>query len=128
MPIGSGQSILVVDDEQSIASVAARVLNGFNYNAVAVSSSQAALETLARQPDRFRLLLTDYTMPTMNGVELTRKIHEIRPRFPCVLMSGAADRWNKNLALEAEFIGFLAKPFTARELGATVQRCLRLAD
>jgi CheY-like chemotaxis protein len=80
--------VLVVDDEQMIADTLAIILNQSGYDAVAVYTGAAAVESArANKPD---LIISDVIMPDMNGIEAVIKIREFLPGCKVLLFSGQA--------------------------------------
>ncbi len=87
-PQSAGGHILIVDDETAIARVLARFLVKNGYQVTTHTESKAALEAFQNNPTGFDLMLTDLTMPEMDGLELARKVTAIRPGFPVVMATG----------------------------------------
>jgi signal transduction histidine kinase/CheY-like chemotaxis protein len=87
-PSSHGEHILIVDDETAIIKVLKRLLTREGYRVTDHASSQAALKELLARPQDFNLVLTDLTMPGMNGLELAGKIYEIRPDLPLIIATG----------------------------------------
>src|SRR6185437_3367023 len=85
---GSTMRILIVDDERPILLTLAANLELDDFEVATAESGAAALELLARET--FDLVLSDVRMPGMNGVELFRRIRQLRPDCPVVLMTGFA--------------------------------------
>jgi CheY-like chemotaxis protein len=81
--------ILCVDDEESILRLRSLVLEKAGYTPIMASSPFAALEALASAP--VDLVLSDYLMPDMDGVKLTRAIKARNPDLPVLLISGVND-------------------------------------
>ena len=127
-PRGDGQHIMLVDDEEHILRLAARVLQRQGYRVTSFDRPQAAWEAFQSSPAQFDLLLTDLTMPGMNGVELTRKIRNIRASLPVILSTGfAALAGGKNVT--DELIQFrLDKPYEPRQLVTIVAQALGKAS
>jgi CheY-like chemotaxis protein len=118
-PVGEG-TVLVVEDEAAVRALAARVLAGAGYRVVTASDGVEALE-VAQGLDELDLLLTDLVMPRMGGLELSRRIAELRPDLPTAFMSGYAD----GAPLTGELPGpLLAKPFSVPDLLAHVRMAL----
>jgi CheY-like chemotaxis protein len=85
----TNRRILVVDDNE-LGSLARRgVLNELGHEVAIATTPEGALELF--QKESFDLVVTDYKMPVMDGVELIRQIREIRPQMPVVLLSGFTD-------------------------------------
>jgi PAS domain S-box-containing protein len=85
---GRREQILVVDDEVPVLSVIQQSLRKMGYRVITRADSQDALETFRAEPDRFDLVITDHTMPGLQGAELAEKIGEIRAELPVILVTG----------------------------------------
>jgi CheY-like chemotaxis protein len=119
---GGSETVLVVDDQDAVRTLATRVLQFNGYVVLAAGSAEEALE-LAAKSERVDLLLTDALMPGLSGPELAHRLREKRPGIRVLLMSGYADPKVVS-AGQQEGSAFLAKPFTARELADRVRRVL----
>jgi PAS domain S-box-containing protein len=117
---GTG-SILFVDDEEALVEVVGRMLESLGYNAVTRTSGVDALELFKTQPDRFDLVITDYTMPHMTGGELTKKLVRIRPDIPVILCSGFNETINEDTAKDAGAAMLLTKPLNLHGLANAVR-------
>ena len=87
-PPSNGEHIMIVDDETAIVSVFRRLLVRAGYKVTAHSDSREALKDFLTRPADINLVLSDLTMPGMNGLELAGKIHEVRPDLPLVIATG----------------------------------------
>ncbi len=87
---GPGTTILVVDDDALITLNTADVLTERGYKALEAFSAQEALDLLGKHPD-IGALVTDYSMPGMNGLELADAARRLRPGLPILLTSGYAE-------------------------------------
>ena len=122
------ECILLVDDEESLAFASQKMLNRLGYQVVAWSDPRKALQMFRSEPDRFDLVITDQTMPHMNGTELARELTCIRPDIPIILCtgydlvaSGAATCDGET----AEYITEVAiKPLERVEIAALIRRVL----
>jgi len=85
----SSRLILLVDDHSLGLAARKAVLEEAGYKVVAAASAAEALEAFSKR--HFDLLVTDYRMPRMNGIELIRRIREQREDLPVILVSGVAD-------------------------------------
>ena len=83
-----GQHILCVDDEESLVFLLTRLLERRGYRVSGYTDPQAALVALQSDPGSFDLLVTDYNMPELSGLELARAASQLRPDLPIVLASG----------------------------------------
>jgi two-component system chemotaxis response regulator CheB len=108
-------NILVAEDDPVTANMLHAVLGRSAHSVVVVSNGVEALEQLRKQP--FKLLLTDWMMPEMDGIELLRKVRaEIRPVPVVLMMSSISNPEARQYALRTGADGFLAKPVAQIEL------------
>jgi len=121
---GSGERVLVVDDEVSVAEVAVRMLERAGYQARSYTDPVDALQAFERDPDQFALVLTDLTMPKMTGIELAHELRRLRPNLPIVLGSGFSDHIGEQRARQAGVRELLLKPYTMRDLAEALHRVL----
>jgi PAS domain S-box-containing protein len=121
---GNGEHVLVVDDEPAITEMIRRMLEGLNYRVTARNCSMAAWEAVDGDPDQFDLLLADMTMPGLRGDQLTRRIREIRPDLPVILLSGFSELLSDELAEELAVSARLKKPILRSELSRAIRRAL----
>lgn len=122
LPKGT-ERILFIDDEIPIAAMEKKSLERLGYKVTAVTSSLEALEIFQSTPERFDLVITDMTMPTMSGDEVAEKIKAIRPELPVLLSTGYSQKINlfpENMAVD----GFLIKPVDMAEMARTIRKLL----
>lgn len=114
-------TILLVEDEAGVRCVAARMLEEAGYTVVAAGTPDEAVSLLS-DPDRpFDLLLTDVTMPGMNGRLLSRKAESARPGIGVLFMSGYSKELFMKSGLLEEGVHFLYKPFSRDALVRAVR-------
>ena len=104
-------TILVVDDEETVRSVAARLLESAGFDIVLAEDGRQALEIFRRRAGDFTAVLLDLTMPHMNGEETFRELRKVRPDVPVVLMSGFSEEDSVERFAGRELAGFVPKPF-----------------
>lgn len=114
--------ILLVEDALAIRGLARRVLDAEGYGVLEASSAEEALQ-LAEESERVDLLLTDFRLPGITGVELARRLAAENPDLVTVYMSGYGE---EALAGEELVPGstFVQKPFSPVELAMTVRTLL----
>src|SRR5262249_61985676 len=100
------------DDEATLTQLGARVLERLGYQVLAETDPMAALAALRAAPDRFDLLLTDLTMPTMSGLELLREVRQVRPDLPVVLATGYGGQLRQDQGRALGGRGVVFKPET----------------
>jgi PAS domain S-box-containing protein len=121
---GSGESILLVDDEEAILQFAKAMLEQLGYRVTPVSSSIEALKIFSSAPDSFDLVVTDQTMPGMTGSTLATEVMKTRP-LPVILMTGYSETITPEEALAKGIEEYLEKPFTRQAIVRAIQRCLQ---
>lgn len=118
VPISHNDVVLVVEDEPAVRSFCCAVLRRFGYRVLEAGSPSEALETLLQRPEPVDLVLTDITMPGMDGKEMVRRIdREQRPDLRVLYMSGYSQNAEPGLDL-------LEKPFTSADLLRRVREAL----
>jgi DNA-binding NtrC family response regulator len=115
--------ILLVDDEPGILLTLAANLELDGFDVSTAENGEAALELFGRET--FDLVLSDVRMPGMNGVELFRRIREMRPDFPVVLMTGFALEELIHDAIVEGVFAVLPKPFDVEEVVASLTRAAK---
>jgi PAS domain S-box-containing protein len=119
---GSGR-VLLVDDVAAIAEALGSGLEEMGYEVSTFSSSTAAAAAFARDPSDFDLVVTDQTMPEMEGLQLAERLRALRPDLPIVLISGVdASFVDDEEMRQAGISEVLAKPFGIQELAAALSR------
>jgi two-component system KDP operon response regulator KdpE len=115
-------SVLVVDDERHVLEALRAALEGRGYQVQTASSGSLALEAVSGQPPD--VVLLDLAMPTMDGVEVCRRLRTWS-QVPIVVLSARSDERHKVLALDAGADDFVSKPFSIEELLARIRAALR---
>ena len=122
---GGGQWIMIVDDEEAIVGLFRDIFKSWGYEVAAFTESRKALERFKAQPDVFKLLLTDQTMPKLTGVELAREVLAIRPDLPIILCTGYSELVDEKKAKELKIRGFLHKPVEIYRLSNLVKKLIK---
>lgn len=120
---GGNETVLVVDDDAGVRELTRAILTRFGYQVTEVSHPHAALR-LAREGQRFDLIVSDVVMPGMDGSEMIRELTAIAPGFEFLYISGFADASNADAALQCDTAHFLGKPFTPTALATKVRELL----
>jgi nitrogen-specific signal transduction histidine kinase/CheY-like chemotaxis protein len=116
-PQGSGQIVMIVDDEPALVRLTEEVLAGMGYEPAGFGDPQAALAALRATPDRYDALLVDQVMPGLTGTELARHFRALRPAAPILLVSGYGGANLDERARDAGVSTVLQKPLQRGELG-----------
>lgn len=123
-PRGSGELILVVDDEEVLAQLGQKSLNALGYRAEITTRPEDALARVTADPRRFALVLTDNTMPGMNGLTLAAQLHVMRPDLPVILTTGYIAKLTPEVIAAAGIVRLLHKPSNLHALGVAVHEAL----
>jgi PAS domain S-box-containing protein len=127
-PRGEGEFICVVDDEEVVGSCTKLVLESKGYQSLIFGSAEECLAEMQSDPARCAVLVTDQTMPGMQGTELAAAMRRLNPTLPVVIMSGYFSKISPQALDELGQIELLAKPFTTDELAHAVHRALHPAE
>ncbi len=121
---GSGEMICIVDDEQVVAQTTQITLERLGYRTQVFNSPGDCLAALEAGPGDCALLLTDQTMPEMDGIELSRRVRAIAPRMPIVIMSGYFSRISPAMLEQLGRVLLLAKPFRSADVARILEQAL----
>lgn len=117
--------IIFVDDERNVLRSLERTFLDDDYEIVTAGSGDEALEILNESGDSFQVVVSDYRMPVMNGVELLKVVYERWPDTVRIVLSGYADAGAIVAAInEGHIYKFIPKPWNDEELKVTIQNCL----
>jgi PAS domain S-box-containing protein len=119
---GAGASVLVIDDQEDVRDVAVAHLSMLGYQVVQATSGRAALDILG-SGNTFDLLMADYAMPGISGIELARAARARRPDLPVVIVTGYADAADLDGQIEGAVL--LKKPYRLADVAAAVETALR---
>jgi CheY-like chemotaxis protein len=124
VPPGAGETILIVDDEESLVHLTEEMTAELGYEPVGFASSTAALASFRATPDRFSVVVSDEAMPEMTGSDLAREIRRIRADIPIVLMSGYVTSALSTRAREIGVREVLSKPLVLGEIARSLASAL----
>ena len=110
------RTVLVVDDDPMMLEVLVRILKRENYDLLTAASGPEALSKAGAHKDAVHLLITDYAMPGMKGVELAEQMRNRYSDIRVLYQTGFSDMLFENRVELEEGAAFLEKPFTARGL------------
>ena len=118
------ETILVVEDEEMVRKLAARILQQCGYTVIEASSGPEAMKLTREREGRIDLMLTDVAMPNMNGRELADRIASLKPGMRVLFMSGpAGEMVSPHKGLEDGTM-FVYKPFTPETLSQRIREVL----
>ncbi len=115
------QKVLVADDSGVMRKIIVRSLNAFNITNISEApDGKQAWEAFQKEP--FSLVLTDWNMPNMSGIELLRAIRGAGSDVPVILVTTEAERTRVIEAIEAGVSDYLVKPFEPEALRAKLEK------
>ncbi len=121
---GHGEAILLVEDEESLAAMASRILARNGYQVCAAENGADAVRRAADPAYPVDLLVTDMVMPGMLGIEVVNRVRAARPQLPALFISGYAQQVLDFHGIPARDHDILQKPFTEAALLSRVHQAL----
>jgi CheY-like chemotaxis protein len=113
-----------VEDEASLAQMSARRLESLGYRVTVETDAAHALGTFSARPADFDLVVSDYLMPGMVGLDLARAVHNLRPDLPIALLTGFIEELPAATLRTAGVRRLIGKPATLLELAVAVRDVL----
>ena len=124
-PKGTGETVLVVEDEPALLAIVTRSLTRLGYRIMQAVDGRRALAMWEQHADEIDLVLTDMRMPGgLTGFELAKRVRQDQPAMKIILMSGYSPELELNGPGSKLHIEYLAKPFELGTLADMVRRCL----
>ena len=121
---GSGERLLYVDDDDVVRITVESLLQRLGYRVTTCADAHSALGLLGRDPAAFALVITDFNMPDISGLELTVQMLRMRPDLPIVVSSGYVSEDLKQRAAELGVRRVMMKEYTLEHLGGIVEEIL----
>jgi PAS domain S-box-containing protein len=121
---GGTETILLVDDERLLVDMWSRALGRLGYKTLCATSPVEALRIFSSSATRIDLVVTDYAMPGMNGIDLAQEIMKIRKGTPVILLTGYSSSVTQDKAKAVGIVEFAMKPVTTQEMAQMVRSAL----
>ncbi|MBN2013240.1 PAS domain S-box protein [candidate division KSB1 bacterium] len=121
---GGQETILVVDDEDVISNLLKKALQRLGYQVTACNKSMDAFELLKKKSKTFDLVISDLTMPNMTGLELAKKMREIRLNMPIILITGYGENVTTDTLEHYGISKIIGKPIVINKLAHAVREVL----
>ena len=123
MPRGV-ENILLVDDEILLLNLGKELLEGLGYKVQTRASSIDALEAFRARPHNYDLIISDLTMPHLNGDVLAKEVKRLRPEIPIIICTGYSTKINEQKYRDIGINAVLMKPVTFQEMADAVRKSL----
>ena len=122
LPTGT-ERILLIDDEEILLEMETQILSRLGYKVTPETSSVQALEIFRSRPAEFDLIITDYTMPGLTGIDLSNAARRVQTDIPIILATGFSEKVTEETAVDLglELIG---KPFGMKQIAELVRKVL----
>lgn len=119
-----GGHILFVDDEEPLVVLWRQTLEEQGFRVTSSTCPQRAIELFSNSPDAYDLVITDLTMPKINGIELIREVRRQRKALPIILCTAFGNKITRDSARDIGANDLLLKPFDRQQFFASVERAL----
>ena len=116
------ERILFVEDEEVLAEMGKDMLEMLGYTVTAYNRSSEALEAFISRPGQFDIVVTDLTMPGMTGVDLARRMLQVRPELPIILCTGYSNLVSEESARAIGIREFALKPLTMTSIAQLIRK------
>ena len=124
IPQGSGETILLVEDDLPILELAKKILESLDYKLLTADTPQKAMGLAQNYEEKIHLLVTDVIMPEMNGLELANRLQSLYPGLKRMFMSGYTANAIAHHGVLDKGVYFIQKPFSRSELSQIVRKVL----
>ena len=122
--VAGGEHILLVDDEPILADLGRAMLQRAGYRVTSRTSSLEALSAFQNQPELYDLVITDQTMPGMTGIDLARRLLQLRPGLPIILSTGYGHALSEERVRAMGLAGFAMKPLVKKDIVTLIRQVL----
>jgi len=124
VPKGGTETILLVDDDDSVRDVGKEMLLEYGYRVITASNGREALEIYSAERDSISLVILDLLMPMMSGKECLRGLFEIDPKVRILMVSGFVEDGGIRDVLDSGAWGFIGKPFDVPQLLEKIRKII----
>ena len=122
---GSGEKILIVEDDQETRRAIGEILSSLNYEVLTAGNGQEALSLFEHPETIPDLVLSDLVMPVVGGVELYQELNASHPEIPMVVMTGYSLEGEARDLLDKNKVTWITKPLSAQDIARTVHKTLK---
>jgi two-component system NtrC family response regulator len=116
--------ILVVDDDPGFLTALSKTLMNYGHAVTSAADATEAVEALRKRKDDFDLMITDLSMPMINGLEVLKAVKRAFPRLEVIVITAYGDQVTQTNALREGAYAFVQKPMDVKEFLAVVARAI----
>jgi two-component system, cell cycle sensor histidine kinase and response regulator CckA len=116
LPVGHGELILVIEDEEAICELTKTTLESYGYRVIAAQNGVQGIALFEEHKNELRALITDTDMPYMDGMGVVHAIKKLKPDLPVIIASGSSRDTEQMRRMDEEQLTNLGKPFSAEQL------------
>ncbi len=125
IPLGRGETVLVVEDEPALLTMCKMMLEKLGYRVLATGTPGEAIKLAEEHASEIHLAMTDVVMPEMNGRDLAERLQSLYPGMKILFMSGYTADVIAHRGVLDEGVNFIQKPFSMKDLAVKVQDAAR---
>ncbi|MCF8075138.1 MAG: response regulator [Desulfotignum sp.] len=124
IPLGQGETVLLVEDDGSILKLGERILKNLGYVVLSANSPGKAIKLAEENASVINLLITDVVMPEMNGRELSEQLRTLCPDLKTLFMSGYTANVIAHRGVLEDGVNFMSKPFSKKDMAVKIREAL----
>lgn len=124
LPTGSGELVLIMDDEEAVRELAKTTLENYGYRVITAAHGVQGLALFEKHKEEIKLVVTDTDMPYMDGFKTIRSVQKVAPAVPVIFASGAKQDTDKLKGIDPSHLSTLNKPYTVEQLLCAVANSL----
>ncbi len=124
IPMGHHETLLLVEDDPALLTLAEEMLKELDYRVLAANSPEEAITLATHHSGRIDLLITDVIMPRTTGRDLAKQLHQLLPDLGVLFMSGYTTNVIAHRGILDKGVFLIQKPFSRKELAAKVREVL----
>ena len=123
-PLTGNETILLVDDEEEIRNLGAKILEKYGYNVILAANGAEAIEIYRNRKDSISLVVLDLIMPEKDGIQCSREILSMNPEAKILVASGFSVDIERKDFLEKTTMGIVEKPYGSKQLATAAREAL----
>lgn len=118
------ETILIVDDEETMRDICSRTLKRLGYRAFSASNGELAIEYLKDGQQKIDLIILDMSMPGIGGYKCLQELIKIEPAVKVIVFSGYTHADMRTELIESGAMAFITKPYSLKDMAKTIREVL----